>query len=300
VSRSWLLRRRGTSAEVLVAALTFSLFAALPEPTAPPEGNPPLPGAQVRNLPVSYWVDGAIIAAAGLSWIATDTFLFNQLAPTQCRWCDRAADSADKLNGVDAWARGARWSPSQQGTANGLSSVIAFGILPASALALDFVLAAPNQRAWVPGDLLIVGETATLATLIDQTVKFLSARQRPFAHFQPTGQPPASLSGDANLSFFSGHATVAFALAVSLGTVSQMRGYRWAWLVWAIGVPLAASVAYLRMAADVHYLSDVLVGSAVGALCGYGLPTLLHHPSKGSIQIDIAPGPTGAAVKVTF
>jgi membrane-associated phospholipid phosphatase len=283
------------------AALTSVLLAATPaEASAPDADGEGLPGEHVKQLPVSYWVDGATVGAAALAWGSTDSVLYNTLAPTVCRWCDRAANGTDKLNAVDAWARGARWSPSLQGAANALSSVIAFAILPSSVLLLDYLLSAPNQRAWMPGDLLLTAEAAMLATMVDQMVKFLSARQRPFAHFDPVTPTSPPLTADSNLSFFSGHTSFAFAMAVGLGTVAQLRGYRRAWLVWAICIPLATAVAYLRMAADVHYLSDVSAGAAVGALFGFAIPALMHGPVPGPVRVEFAPAPNGAGVKLTF
>ena len=55
-----------------------------------------------------------------------------------------------------------------------------------------------------------------------------------------------------DFSFFSGHAALAF---------STLGGPRLA-----IGLPLAISTGGLRVAAGKHYLTDVLMGAAVGAL----------------------------------
>jgi len=40
------------------------------------------------------------------------------------------------------------------------------------------------------------------------------------------------------------------------------------------GVPLAAATGYFRIAADRHYLTDVLAGAGVGLAIGYGVPAL--------------------------
>ena len=45
----------------------------------------------------------------------------------------------------------------------------------------------------------------------------------------------------------------------------------------AVPLGLAAGVALLRIVADQHYATDVLVGAAVGALSGLGLGLLLHY-----------------------
>ena len=62
-------------------------------------------------------------------------------------------------------------------------------------------------------------------------------------------------------SFPSGHSTTAFAVAVSLGSFyPEARP---------LLLGLAANVAVSRVIVGMHFLSDVLVGSAMGAVLGY-------------------------------
>jgi membrane-associated phospholipid phosphatase len=68
-----------------------------------------------------------------------------------------------------------------------------------------------------------------------------------------------------------------------------MRGYRLAPLVWGVGMPLAAATGYLRIAADKHYLTDVVVGALFGAAVGVALPLLAHG------RQDASTGTTGTA-----
>jgi membrane-associated phospholipid phosphatase len=70
---------------------------------------------------------------------------------------------------------------------------------------------------------------------------------------------------------------MAFSTAVAAGTVATMRGYRGAPYVWALGLPLALLSGYLRIAADRHYVSDVLVGAALGSAFGALTPWLMHR-----------------------
>ena len=55
-----------------------------------------------------------------------------------------------------------------------------------------------------------------------------------------------------------------------------MRGYRLAPAIWGAGAALATVTGYLRIAADKHYFSDVLVGAVVGSAIGIGVPLLFH------------------------
>ena len=104
------------------------------------------------------------------------------------------------------------------------------------------------------------------------------------------------------MSFYSGHATLAFAMAVSGGTVASMRGYRLAPWIWGAGLSLAAATAYLRIAADRHYASDVTVGAVIGSLTGFAVPYLFHNPKR---RFMAAPAPldhggVALAVRGTF
>jgi len=85
---------------------------------------------------------------------------------------------------------------------------------------------------------------------------------------------------DANLSFYSGHTNFTFALAAAAATVGRLRGYRWAPAALLVGGLVAATTGYLRIAADQHYLTDVLTGAAVGTTIGVAVP-YLHRPCPG-------------------
>ena len=82
--------------------------------------------------------------------------------------------------------------------------------------------------------------------------------------------------GSRPISSADSRSAVAFAAASSLGTIATLRRYRRAPYVWAAGLTLAALTGYLRLAADKHYVSDVLAGTAVGAAVGWAVP-YLHY-----------------------
>jgi undecaprenyl-diphosphatase len=62
-------------------------------------------------------------------------------------------------------------------------------------------------------------------------------------------------------SFPSGHSTTAFAVALSLGSFYPE--------IMPLLLILAANVAVSRVVVGMHFLSDVIVGSGMGALLGY-------------------------------
>jgi membrane-associated phospholipid phosphatase len=98
---------------------------------------------------------------------------------------------------------------------------------------------------------------------------------------------------DNNLSFFSGHTTDAFALAAASGTIGALRGYRWAPVSCVVAGSFAAITAYLRIAADKHWLSDVVVGMVIGAGIGFAVP-YVFHPAIGETPARSSSGALGA------
>jgi membrane-associated phospholipid phosphatase len=234
-----------------------------------------------RRLAYDTRIDLAVTVTGGI-WLLTSEALKPRLVPDKCRWCYRAADGTDTLNPVDAGIRrNLVWT--KQEDANFISSVIAFGVEPAGQLGLLAGAAADQSAAGnFPLDALLVSEATIIAATVNQVAKFALARERPFVHFLPRApngirELTASPSDD-NLSFFSGHTTLAFAIATASGTVASLRSYRLAPFVWGAGLTMAASVGYLRIAADKHYFSDVMTGAIVGSAIGIGVPLLFHAP----------------------
>jgi membrane-associated phospholipid phosphatase len=194
-----------------------------------------------------------------------------------CRWCDQDADGHDTLNGLDAAIR-RHWRWSSREKAHEWSSV---------ALALSLVVPAGAFAAARGGfgdgfgeEMLLVVESSAVSLALTQGTKYLFRRERPWAH---AGDPPRGEhlgSRDASLSFVSGHASVAFALAVSTGSLASLRGDGGKEWVWATGLTLAAASGYLRIAADRHYFTDVVAGAALGATVGWVVPRLVDRKPK--------------------
>jgi membrane-associated phospholipid phosphatase len=208
------------------------------------------------------------VTLAGAALAISAELLRPELAPRKCRWCNP--------NEFDSAARAALlWSDPH--AANVASNITGIGLAPVAAFGLDALAASHDgyPRA-VPLDALLVMEALVLAIDATEIAKVLIGRERPLlrAHSDPPRPPTAN----DNLSFFSGHATETAALAAASGTVATMRGYRWAPLTWAVGGAIAAATAYLRIGADEHWLSDVLVGLAVGVGIGFAVPYVFHGP----------------------
>ena len=232
--------------------------------------------AFAQDLRHDWVLDGSVIGGGVAAAIGLE--LAKPVAAKECRWC--------AANSVDERVRDALvWSGHQAAATT--SDILLAGGVPALAFGVDATLALHDGR-WggVGVDALIIAEAGVLAIDATQIAKLVFARQRPCAHFPEDGARRCNghATTDDNVSFFSGHSSTTTALAVATGTVAQMRGYRWAPLAWATLTPVALGTAYLRIAADEHWFTDVLVGVLVGAGIGAGVPYLFHRPEAGAAQ----------------
>lgn len=253
---------------------------ALPDAPLSPaaRAQPAAPGGAYA-LRFDWKRDGALTAGAAALLLGSETLLKDRLAPTNCRWCERDAQGKSTLNAVDRWGSRLAGDAEDQAQASRWSNVVAVGLLPAGVFGAGYLV---GKSSGSPGsvlaqDLLMVTQAVVLSSSANQVVKFAAGRSRPFVHGMPTSQQALTDSpADNHMSFYSGHTSAAFALVTSVGTVAHLRGYRNTGWIWAVGLPLAASVPVLRMAAGKHYLSDVATGALLGSAFGIAVPLLLH------------------------
>jgi membrane-associated phospholipid phosphatase len=89
-----------------------------------------------------------------------------------------------------------------------------------------------------------------------------------------------------NVSFMSGHTTIAFTGAgLTCAHHSNLPLYGGGApdiMACVVSLAAAATSGTLRIASDAHYATDVLLGAGVGLFAGYGLPELLHYRSSRS------------------
>jgi len=261
-------------------------------PSAARAQDTDVPRAQ-PELAYSWSVDGAIVLGVGSAWVGSELFK-SAFAPERCRWC--ATNSLDtRVSESLAWKN--------IHTASTVGDVTGFVVTPLVTLgALSLAASSEDRLNEMPVNALLVVESVVVAAAVNQLVKFSVGRERPFVADLPeelkgsTDQP-----SDNNLSFYSGHSNLVFALAVSSGTLAHLRGYKAEPYVWAVGLPVAAFVADSRVAAKKHYLPAVLVGRLAGAGFGCAIPTLFHSPrSTNAQQLTLAPAPGGISIAGRF
>lgn len=229
-----------------------------------------------HELRYNWRVDLPVTAVATTTLILSGIFEA-ELMRKNCGWCERDGNGRSTLNPLDSSVRdGLRWS--NPDAANTASNVLDQGVMPATLIGLTALASHHEGRiSDVPVDVLIILEAMTLSQNLNQATKAVVGRERPFVHALPADQRGQTESpSDNNTSFYSGHTTRAFSLAVASGTVAWLRGYRWAPWIWAAGLTVATSIGYLRIAADKHYFTDVFVGAVMGSAFGFGVPYLFH------------------------
>ncbi|MBR2059242.1 MAG: phosphatase PAP2 family protein, partial [Fibrobacter sp.] len=183
-----------------------------------------------------------------------------------------------------------------------------FAVLGAMPLAL-------GAASWYRGDAcgrdlavysLMFAQALALQSALNLTFRSMKFWPRPYIYAEDGAGARAaeSAEGEAYGSFFSGHASAAFTVAVFTGEwFSEMypnSAYRP--LVWAGTLSLAGFVGVLRIAAGKHYPSDVVVG----ALAGTGISLAVIRLHKKSVRFGpvalsgLWAGPASAGATFAF
>ena len=240
------------------------------------------------------WKRDALLTGGSAALLLSSELLFKDaLAPESCRWCDRNAQGEDTLPAIDRWGTGIAGDAQAQESARKWSNVVTLAVLPAGVFGTGYLVARNSgaSGSQLSEDALMVGQAVVFSSLTNQAVKFLVARERPFVHqMTPEERAQGEHSEDDNLSFYSGHSNVAFALVASTATVARLRGYRHHEWVWIVGLPIATAVPLLRMAAGKHYLTDVAVGAVMGTAFGIAVPLLLHPRLEKAPPLTVSAG----------
>jgi membrane-associated phospholipid phosphatase len=227
---------------------------------------------------------GAIAATAGVAYLTSEIEKSN-LAPEHCRWCNPPSFDVSVRNAI-LWGNPGRAVTLSTLSGYVMAPTLGYGLLGIASLSRD-----DASFGQFLDDLVPVLETVAISQVGTNIVKFTVGRQRPYAHFATS---PRDADDDDNLSFFSGHSALTFAIATGSGLVAHWRHYKVEPVLWVSGLSLAAVTAYFRMAGDKHYLSDVVTGSTVGVVSGLTIPRLMEH------DVAVVPTPGGAAVVGSF
>lgn len=137
-------------------------------------------------------------------------------------------------------------------------------ILPFAAI-LFVTIYKHNWRQWLIVLLLLVALFGLCDFLSADIIKRLVGRPRPtdypgvMEHIRTLG---ARLPGKISLGFVSSHATQSFAFTLFTALLFRNRAYTWVMVVWAL------VMCYSRVYLGMHFISDILGGTALGLLIG--------------------------------
>lgn len=213
------------------------------------------------------------LTSAGLSvWLFGEIFK-GSLAPERCRFCRRNFLD-EEVKRLISWG-------TKRNAADMWSNVVLVSI-PLAGLGS---LSLSGRDMWDSSDAaketgkaaLVYFESLSVAMFLNQVVKFIVARERPIVRHLSGSEKDRP---DTRLSFYSGHTTAAFAMATAGSMLLQMKEWKYSNAAWVVNMSLAATVGYLRIAADKHYFSDVIIGALIGIAAGIIVPKL--HEIKES------------------
>jgi len=213
-----------------------------------------------------------------------------------CAACDRGS-----INALDRTALGNHSAPARTVSDIGLISLIAlpFALDLGDSLIQRARDRSPDRARHIRGwgtDIVVLLETFAVTYASTNVVKFALRRPRPYSYEQGSevGDPTEN---DARLSFFSGHASMSFAMATSYAYLFQARHPRSRWVapVWVLGMSLASVTAVARVEAGKHFWTDVIVGAAVGTGIGLLVPALHRNRVLGQrLGLSLAPSRRGS------
>ncbi len=189
---------------------------------------------------------------------------------------DLNALSKDDVWEVDRWAAG-----NYSEKANSASYVPMF---TSFALPLALMLS-ENERSHA-GQLsvLFVESMATTGALFSITAALIE-KSRPLVY--NTSIPDEErMKNDEQRSFFAGH--TASTAAATFFAAKVFHDFNpdspWRPVVWGVAAAIPATVGYLRIKSGKHFLSDNIVGFAVGAASGILIPEI-HKKKNKNVQI---------------
>lgn len=279
----------------------------------PPERKPSIkserPELQVvwdpgwKRFELGNYIGSGIMAAATIGSLA--------IPPSEGRW--------QQTNSFDVRARNALRFDNETGrnAARDASDIM----LAASTnlLLVDTLIVAwwghdAGDAAWEMA--LMSVEALLFNNAINGLVAAFASRERPYGAELCVGKDDEELtectSSKRYRSFFSGHSSTTFAVAgLTCMHHSHLPLYGGGLpdiLACASAFGVAAGTATLRVVADQHWTSDVLLGAAFGTFSGTFIPWVLHYrtgdlpdaPDPDAISIQVVPTPTGAYVTGAF
>lgn len=256
-------------------------------------------GQQRNNYPSPYqtsWADGAISAAGvGLSYWGL-RLMKNKEAVSEAEIQAIDADLAAAKAAIPVFDR---WSAGYYN--EGADRISDTPFYASFGMPLLF-LAHRNTRANAPQIGMLYLETMAITGALFAQVNGRVNRKRPSVFSQSAG-PGIRMDDKSQNSFYGGHIAATAAATFFTAKIfndhfpdSPARPY-----VWGLATAVPVAVGYLRMRAGKHFLSDNLLGFALGAGVGILVPHLHKKGSPLSLQSAPSfPAGGGGAFSLTY
>ena len=179
----------------------------------------------------------------------------------------------------------------RNGTADKISDIFALGILVPFAVE-GYDLATGNSDA---REALTFLSMAAEIALFQNGLNLLVRSARLWPRPEIFDDDADRTKGESWGSFYSGHTSAAFAIAVfsSMWFEEKHSESSYVPLVWGVSLSAAAAVGVLRIAAGKHYPTDVVVGALAGSATSYAI-VRLHRNSR--VSVTALPGYFGLSV----
>lgn len=139
---------------------------------------------------------------------------------------------------------------------------------------------------------LMLLQTMAIQSGLNLMVRSTQLWPRPYIFSENGGD--ARFKGEAYGSFYSGHASAAFSVAVLTSTWFQntYSSSKYIPYLWATSLSLATTVSVLRVVAGKHYPTDVIAGALMGTLVSISVLKIHEHQSP-SLSIQVGPNYLG-------
>lgn len=187
---------------------------------------------------------------------------------------------------INSFDRGGALNHSQ--TARTLSdAIVALAVV--GPVAADVLALGINEVFWE--DFIVFSQAIMISSALVSVAKVIVQRPLPLTY---QGDPALVGSADGYRSFYSGHTTTA-ATALSAAAVTLSLRYDqkvWPWLA---VTGATTSVALLRVLGGAHFISDTIVGAAMGTSVGILVPLLHRRERSTTHSFSLAPSRGGVA-----
>ena len=191
-------------------------------------------------------------------------------------------------NSVDQYFRDQlRWGDSNMEWAKEASDILLYGVFIGT-LPIMPLFSNDDYMSMLLTNIEVLSINGTLTNLVKELVK----RQRPASYYKTRDE-----GEDAYRSFFSGHTSTAFALGTSNAIMLSRNYPNKKAQIWTGAMGLAVATGYFRLAADKHYMSDVITGAITGVLIGRFVQ---NKRSKDYLSVKLSEKAQSVELRIAF